>query len=266
MSFDLGALDYETEKKYTLLIVVQDSGLPMPMSSTVTVVVFVTNVNEGPPSFMTGFAVSVYESSPIGTSVFDVNANDPDDPDTPEGRIMYSIVMGNYYDQFVINPSSGRIRVNKNLDRESSMFFMLHLKAVEEATLASATTSVNITVEDVNDLYPSCTSYVVHAEVNETSPVNSNVANFPCLDPDGVGLQYTVISGDTSIFSLYGASLILISPVDYESEPNSYEVTIGMTDGLYEEYLEIIIDVTPFNEDSPVFIGSGEWFVRSSIK
>ncbi|XP_064602244.1 protocadherin Fat 4-like [Liolophura sinensis] len=257
----VSALDYETVKKYTLMVVVQDSRQPMPMSTTVIVVVLVTNVNEGPPTFITDYAVSVSESAPIGFSVLDISANDPDDPDTPEGNIMYSIVMGNYYDQFVIDPSSGRIRVNKNLDRESTMLFMLHVKAVEEATLASAMAILNITIDDVNDLIPRCTSYVIHASVSETSPVNSNVANFPCHDPDGEILQYTLISGDTAIFNTNDASLILLSTVDYEFETKSYEVTIRMSDGTYERDLEIIIDVTPVNEDSPVFIGSGIYSV-----
>ncbi|CAE7918251.1 DCHS2, partial [Symbiodinium sp. KB8] len=103
----LKPLDYESQTQYTVVVQVTDNGKP-PLSTDATVTINILNVNE-PPTFLDQ-SVSIDENSVAGDKVNrNLDASDVDQGDT----LTFAIVPGSssYADWFVIDPSTGRLKV-----------------------------------------------------------------------------------------------------------------------------------------------------------
>ena len=79
---------------YALIVRAIDSGSPQLFTDTeVYVTVGDVSSNDGVPSFISPVSgkdvASVPENSPPGTRVFQVEATDPDDPQTANGKLVY---------------------------------------------------------------------------------------------------------------------------------------------------------------------------------
>lgn len=65
-------LDYEVDQRYSLVIVATDSGVPS-LSSNMTLIVEVQDVNDNPPVFeRSEYFVNVFESLPVNSQVSDL--------------------------------------------------------------------------------------------------------------------------------------------------------------------------------------------------
>ena len=72
-------------------------------SSSAQVVVTITNVNDNVPEFEQElYSLSLAESTPVGTTVLQVNASDAD-----SAVLTYSIVSGNTANAFSLTPLTG---------------------------------------------------------------------------------------------------------------------------------------------------------------
>src|SRR6185436_8810266 len=123
------ALDFETNPVFTLTIVVTDNGSPA-QSTTLTVTIHLTNVNETPaPS---GGPFSIAENSPGGTSVGTVAHNDPDSgqPHT------FVITGGNTGSAFAINAATGALTVSNSaaLNFETTPTFSLAVQVTDNGS------------------------------------------------------------------------------------------------------------------------------------
>ena len=85
----------------------------------------------------------ISEDDPIGTTVATVTASDESNsPPT------YSFV--GTYPNFVIDSSTGVIRIREQVDREKTPFFDILVKASDGQKASTAT--VSLTIEDVNEM------------------------------------------------------------------------------------------------------------------
>lgn len=121
------ALDRETISAYLLTVTAKDGGNPS-LSDTTDVEISVTDVNDNPPAFKVPlYQASIPEDALIGTSVVQVSATDQDSG--LNGRVKYMLSDADKDDgSFVIDPTSGIIRTNKGLDRETVAVY--HLSAI----------------------------------------------------------------------------------------------------------------------------------------
>ncbi|CAB1457852.1 unnamed protein product [Pleuronectes platessa] len=111
------SLDYETCRDYFLTVEARDGGTP-PLSAISTVNINLTDVNDNAPMFNHDvYSAVVSEDANIGESVVQLLAEDADSQ--LNGAILYSIVSGDRDNQFFIDPLSGVIKVNKQLDHET---------------------------------------------------------------------------------------------------------------------------------------------------
>lgn len=140
-------LNFETNPSFDLTVQVTDNGTPA-LSSSATVTINLTNVNEAPTVGPAG-PFTVAENSANGTVVGSVPSADPDVGDT----LTYSIVGGN--GTFAINPSTGQITVANSaaLDFETSPTFNITVQVTDAGSL-SAQTSVTVNLSDVNENTP----------------------------------------------------------------------------------------------------------------
>uniref|UniRef100_A0A8C1NPP5 Cadherin domain-containing protein n=1 Tax=Cyprinus carpio TaxID=7962 RepID=A0A8C1NPP5_CYPCA len=136
--------------------------------------------------------------SPVGTSVVEVKATDADDPTYGNSaRVVYSILEGQPY--FSVEPKTGIVRTAlPNMDREARDQYLLVIQAkdmVGQMGGLSGTTSVTVTLTDVNDNPPQSYQFAVP----ESLPVASVVAKIKALDSDigpNAEMDYRIIEGD----------------------------------------------------------------------
>ncbi|KAK4875010.1 hypothetical protein RN001_011432 [Aquatica leii] len=255
-------LDRETVNGYLLTVTAKDGGNP-PLSDTTDVEISVTDVNDNFPVFKQPlYSGSVLEDALIGTSVVQVSATDADIG--LNGRIRYTLSEKDIEDgSFVIDPTSGVIRTNKGLDRESVAMYELEAYAIDRGSPSlSSSVPVNIRIEDINDSPPAFESDKIILYIPENSPIGSTVGEIYAKDPDeGVNaiVQYSIIGGDDSqSFSLVTrpgsekAELLTMTELDYESPRKRYDLIVRAASPPLRSDAHVEVIVTDVNDNAPV--------------
>ncbi|XP_061399055.1 protein dachsous-like, partial [Musca vetustissima] len=102
-------LDYETSQRHTLIVTAMDAGQPR-LSSNLTIVVEVQDVNDNPPEFERNeYHVKVLESMPVNSQIVQVTAVDADTGNN--ARITYRIITN--------NNQSGNVTLMKNAKKQN---------------------------------------------------------------------------------------------------------------------------------------------------
>ena len=183
-----GTLDYETTKRYTLIVEVYDGGTPS-LSSTMQVDVEITDTNDNQPVFnYSKYSASIAENMTVGTSVLEVQATDLDEGDN--AKIRYSIDRLTDPDEhFVMDPISGVLRVNKPLDYEIRNKYILYIIAKDNDNTTSPSRAVaEIEITNIKELPANIELKFLTAEekprVAENVTVGYYVARISVSDPD----------------------------------------------------------------------------------
>ena len=138
------ALDREVSSGYTIVVTAIDNGVP-PLADTTNVEIEVTDVNDNSPEFkQSSYTTAISEDALIGSSVIQIEAFDKDLG--LNGQVRYTFNGGNDGSStFNIDPTSGIVRTNKLLDRETVAKYQLIAYAYDRGT-PSLSTSVSIVV------------------------------------------------------------------------------------------------------------------------
>ncbi|GCC34975.1 hypothetical protein chiPu_0013452 [Chiloscyllium punctatum] len=151
-------LDREEQAYYALRAQAVDRITNKPVEPLSEFIVKIQDINDNEPRFLDGpYVTSIPEMSPVGTSVIQVTATDADDPTYgSSARVVYSILQGQPY--FSVEPKTGIIRTAlPNMDREVKDRYLLVIQAkdmVGQMGGLSGTTSITVTLSDVNDNPP----------------------------------------------------------------------------------------------------------------
>ncbi|XP_072003377.1 cadherin-related family member 3-like [Engystomops pustulosus] len=199
------SLDYDhmefsgMQFRHILLIDVSDSGTPS-LTSTVTVIVRVTRVNEfDPDPSINVFAV--FENSPVGSLVGTTKFTDID---WPFDNIKFTFAGGDYGSppKFYIEPDTGIIKVRDTLDFEKKNKYSITVQAtdlnndVEADPLRqrSSLDTVIINIINVNDEPPVCSPAYYEKIIYSTQ--KTPVLKLQCSDMDSPDhqLNYAVVS------------------------------------------------------------------------
>ncbi|XP_049987424.1 cadherin-7 isoform X2 [Alexandromys fortis] len=196
-------LDREEQAYYTLRAQALDRLTNKPVEPESEFVIKIQDINDNEPKFLDGpYTAGVPEMSPVGTSVVQVTATDADDPTYGNSaRVVYSILQGQPY--FSVEPKTGVIKTAlPNMDREAKDQYLLVIQAkdmVGQNGGLSGTTSVTVTLTDVNDNPPRFPRRSYQYNVPESLPVASVVARIKAIDADiGVNaeMEYKIVDGD----------------------------------------------------------------------
>jgi hypothetical protein len=144
----------------------------------------VMDVQDSPPVFTGSFTGIVNEDDPIGTTVLTVTAKDGD---TGNPRKVIYELEENPNNYFLIDPNSGEIRIDRNLDRESlsatSGVLTLRVKALElvdgipgNDETTTSVTDVTITIRDINDEPPKFNKREYEVIIPENVPFGTPLA------------------------------------------------------------------------------------------
>ncbi|XP_054868346.1 protocadherin Fat 3a isoform X5 [Amphiprion ocellaris] len=192
-------LDYETCRDYFLTVEARDGGNP-PLSAITTVNINLTDVNDNIPMFSCDlYSAVVSEDATIGESVVQLQAEDVDSQQN--GAILYSIVSGDRDNQFFIDPLSGVIKVNKQLDRETVPSYTLAIRALDGGIPPmSSTVMANIDISDINDNPPTFSPANLTTVIQENKPIGTSILQLSVIDQDsshnGPPFDFRILSGN----------------------------------------------------------------------
>ncbi|XP_064017310.1 cadherin-12 isoform X2 [Pogoniulus pusillus] len=226
------SLDREEKPFYTLRAQAVDVDTKKPLEPESEFIIKVQDINDNEPKFLDGpYVASVPEMSPVGAYVLQVKATDADDPTYGNSaRVVYSILQGQPY--FSIDPKTGVIRTAlPNMDREVKEQYQVLIQAKDmggQLGGLAGTTTVNVTLTDVNDNPPRFPKSIFHLKVPESSRVGAAVGRIRAVDPDfgrNAEIEYSIVPGDggnlfdiTTDHSTQEGVIKLRKPLDFETK------------------------------------------------
>lgn len=251
-------LDYEVMKSYRLVVRAQDGGTP-PKTNTTTLSVNVIDSNDNAPRFYSSqIQETVLESVSVGHNIVRVQAYDADEGSNSE--ITYSITERDTNFPFAVDSRTGQIHTTKPLDREEKHRYSFQVVAMDGgAPPKSGSTTIQITVQDVNDNNPIFVPKYYEAIISEDQKPGTPVVTVTASDPDEDSrLHYDIKSGNLrnrfSISTQNGLGLITIAqPLDYK-QAKRFILTVTATDsGGKIDTATVNINITDANNFAPVF-------------
>ncbi|XP_064182008.1 protocadherin gamma-A4-like isoform X35 [Anguilla rostrata] len=209
-------LDRELVSDYNITITARDEGSP-PLSSSKTVQLSVSDVNDNPPTFdEQSYSAYVTENNKPGTSVISVRAKDPDW--RQNGTVFYSLlsdeVSGVPVSSFLsINGDTGVIHAVRSFDYEQSRSFKVLVVARDNGSPPlSSNVTVSVFIADENDnspqiLYPAPLGNSFMTEmVPKAAHAGSLVSKVIAVDADSgqnSWLSYQILkSTDLTLFTI----------------------------------------------------------------
>ncbi|XP_058268033.1 protocadherin beta-16-like isoform X25 [Hemibagrus wyckioides] len=209
-------LDRENESDYNITITATDGGSP-PLSSSMTIHLTVSDVNDNPPAFdQQSYTAYVMENNKPGTSISSVTARDPDW--RQNGTVLYSLVPseinGLPVSSFLsINSDTGVIQAVRSFDYEKFRNFKVQVIARDNGSPPlSSNVTVSVFISDENDnspqiLYPAPEGKSLMTEmVPKTALSGSLVSKVIAVDADSgqnSWLSYQIVkSTDPGLFTI----------------------------------------------------------------
>ncbi|XP_054245723.1 cadherin-8 isoform X1 [Indicator indicator] len=196
-------LDREEKAEYTLTAQAVDRDTNQPLEPPSEFIIKVQDINDNPPEFVDGpYHATVPEMSVVGTFVTKVTATDADDPVYGNSaKLVYSILEGQPY--FSIEPHTAIIKTAlPNMDREAKEEYFVVIQAKDMGGHMgglSGTTTVTITLTDVNDNPPKFAQSLYHFSVMEDVALGEPIGRVKANDLDtgeNAKSSYDIIEGD----------------------------------------------------------------------
>ncbi|XP_068134762.1 protocadherin Fat 1 isoform X2 [Hyperolius riggenbachi] len=255
-------LDRNSQSQYELVIKASDHGIPT-MSQITTAHILVTVSDNAAPKFMKKeYSAEISELARIGSFVAMLSTHS-------QSSVIYEIKNGNSMNDFEINPNSGVVITQNNLDFETVPSYTLTIQATNMAGLSTNATLV-VHLRDENDNFPVFVQTNYIGLISESAPANSVVLtneNTPLViranDADretNALLVYQIVEPSVhkyfAIDPSTGAIRTLVS-LDYE-QTNIFHFTVQSHDmgypRLFAKYpANVTIYVVDINDCAPVF-------------
>ncbi|XP_053317770.1 protocadherin alpha-C2-like isoform X1 [Spea bombifrons] len=255
-------LDREKKSLHQLLLTAIDGGSPAK-SGTAQISIRVMDTNDNTPFFdKSTYKASLLENAPSGTLVLRLNASDPDEGSN--GEVTYSF--SSYTPQkvrqlFAIDPQSGEIRVDGNVDYEKAPAYEIYVQATDKGSVPmTGHCKVLVEIIDANDNAPVIEVTSNYSPVGENAQEGTVVALMSITDQDsGVNKQVSLVIPHDIPFKLNSFKntykLVTDGALDREKCP-SYNITLTATDSgtppLSSQEI-IYVEISDVNDNPPVF-------------
>ncbi|XP_055958821.1 protocadherin-11 X-linked [Patella vulgata] len=265
------SLDREKRDRYNVTVVAHDGGSPS-LSSSLSVIIKIKDVNDNPPVFSSPtFNVTVTETSTVNTVVVTLTATDADTP--PNGVAFYRfspLLRGGVTDYFRINETTGVLSVRSSLNDIQGKTMKGVVECLDHGSpplIAQALVIINI--EDTTNNRPSINlNLLADGEVSEYAQPGTPVAHIAVLDPDTGRNGIVRCSLISSAFELQGLDvdeykIIVARTIDRERE-SSFNVTLTCFDAgdpPMNRSIVFPVHVKDENDNSPIF-SRGEYLAN----
>ena len=185
-------LNYEKQIDFNLSIIANDSLLT---STPAYIHIELRDINEAPVFRDSNATATIYEESPIGTtlvtSIAPIRALDPDILANDTVTYILEGKYANYFDIETINQEAV-ITVAKRMDREDLRVpidgaFVLRVSALDRKKLRQNvrnTFNITVTPIDVNDHPTICSPIIYQGTIKENSVIDTSILTVSCTDSD----------------------------------------------------------------------------------
>ncbi|XP_004389953.1 cadherin-related family member 1 [Trichechus manatus latirostris] len=261
-------LDREREDEIEAIIGISD-GLNQVAEK---VVILVTDANDEAPRFIQEpYVVLVPEDTPAGNSIFKVHAVDRD---TGSGGSVTYFLQKPHSTKFAMERHSGvlRLRAGTTLDYEKVRAHFVTVVAKDGGgrlrgadVMFSASTTITVSVEDVQDMAPVFVGTPYYGYVYEDTLPGSEVLTVVAMDGDRGKpnhILYGLVNGSDGAFEINetsGAILVAQSPAQLRKEV--YELHVQVTEVSSDGHpaahamVPVTIRVVDLNNHPPTFYG-----------
>uniref|UniRef100_A0A671XZA5 Cadherin-10 n=1 Tax=Sparus aurata TaxID=8175 RepID=A0A671XZA5_SPAAU len=264
-------LDREEKAMYTLVAKVLDRNTNAELEPDTEFNIKIHDINDNAPKFAKEiYFASVPEMSEVGTSVVTVTASDADDQTYGNSaKLVYSILQGQPY--FSVDSENGTIKTAlPGMDREVKENYQVVIQAKDMAGQMgglSGTTTVSITLSDVNDSPPRFTN-ATHTNKSSTE-IGGAIGRIKADDPDvgrNAEMEYSIVGGHDMFNIITDQTtqegvIVIKKALDYESK-RDYEFRVEVRNtyldarfihGLqFKDYATVKVTVEDVDEP-PVF-------------
>ncbi|KAH8870876.1 Protocadherin Fat 4 [Schistosoma japonicum] len=165
------SLDCENRSEYHLIVIAKDSGLPVPLSSSASVIITVEDANDNVPEFInTHYLFEVPENAPGGTEIGVVEAIDKDVTIINQ-RVRYNL-RGNSEDLklVTIDRNSGILRTRRPIDKESKSSISLIVEAENEVPIQRSSSMKNDNLNMLNHIGTEASVVITILNINDNRP------------------------------------------------------------------------------------------------
>lgn len=260
----LKLLDRESAPQgYNLTLRAMDRGIP-PRRTYRFVPVHLADLNDNAPVFDREiYEVDVPETAPVNSPTIRLKVTDADMG--KNAMVLLEIVGGNEGDEFWINPETGMLYTNAELDAEHKSFYTLTVTARDQGntgTRKQSSAKVKINVVDANDNDPLFETTELEVNVNENAPAGALVTKMVAKDRDSgenAYISYSIANLNPVPFEIdhFTGVIRTTQTIDYETMRRSYKLRIRASDwGLpYRRQTEtqIKISIKEINDNRPMF-------------
>lgn len=250
--------DREVNASFEVIVTASDLGTP-PLSSSASVLIAISDVNDNPPIFSErNYTAMVPELADLETVILNVQAEDADTGINSE--VTYRL-MGENSAHFVLDPQqdgSVDIQVAVLLNHEQVPLYELTIMAFDGGFPVMETiVPLTIIVQDQNDNPPVFTLPLHMVRVAENITVGSEIARVQATDQDSIDdaqLTYSIVDADRfSQFQIDNeGSITIAQPLDYETD-ESYTFFVQADDQGFSASATVIVTVTNINDNAPEF-------------
>ncbi|XP_052462720.1 protocadherin Fat 1-like isoform X1 [Carassius gibelio] len=251
-------LDFEEKSSYTVQVSISDG----TNRDEASVLVEVLDINDNSPEFEIHPAtVPIPEDHKVGDDVTSVTATDADSEFNSEVR--YTLMGG--VGRFSIDQESGVITLAAPLDRETQDEYRLVITAQDQGRPSrSTTTTLDISVTDINDNAPIFSKQHYETKVSEHAEVGSSVIDIMATDKDdgeNAVVTFHIVKQEPSstplVFTIdeKSGSISLAGKLDY-GEAKQYSLEVEGRDGgnpVLNGSTLVTVWVEDVNDKAPVF-------------
>ena len=257
-------LDRENIAQYNLKITVSDSAtVPSERrSSKTTIIVFVDDVNDHTPYFVSEDVIHVREDQDLAKPFASILAKDRDTG--LNGEVVYELHGHVAKMFFQIDQDSGELSLRKTLDREETTTGNINItvEAKDHGQPPNRNQQyIQIFVDDVNDNSPIFKPHLELLNVYENISIGSELLRVAAVDKDqGLNgkVEYAITAGNSNqTFSIHPIDgiITLIKPLDRESIQN-YQIDVTAFDfgsPVQENITTVHIHLLDVNDNEPRF-------------
>uniref|UniRef100_A0A667WUF4 Protocadherin alpha-3-like n=1 Tax=Myripristis murdjan TaxID=586833 RepID=A0A667WUF4_9TELE len=242
----LQSFNYEELKTFQFKVQATDSGVP-PLSSNVTVNVFILDENDNSPGILAPYSEhgsinseNIPYSAEAGYFVAKIRAVDADSG--YNALLSYHISEPKGSNLFRIGTSTGEIRTKRRMsDNDLKTHPLVVLVSTDEGTPPLCSTRViTVGVSDVNDNEPRFSEPVITVYVKENSPVGATIKTVSAVDADidqNGQVSYSILKSNSNSVPLTAmvninsetAEIVSLQSFNYE-ELKTFQFKVQATD------------------------------------
>ncbi|XP_078659234.1 protocadherin-15-like isoform X6 [Branchiostoma floridae x Branchiostoma belcheri] len=225
-------LDREEQDQYVLVVTANDKA-PDGRSSSITLTVNVTDINDNSPQFPQDLYEVVVDENANATILLTLQATDADlDP-----SLTYSIADGDT-SLFTVDSTTGQLSNLQPLDYELGHEYTLVVQADDGENQGN--TTVVVAVNDLNEFAPVFSQDVYSAEVLDNAVVGTNITTVNATDSDVQGtpssqVLYRLADEDSmaaGLFRVDRVTGVVTTRVNLRESPGyTYQLVVEAYDG-----------------------------------